>query len=406
MWGLCDEWCFCSKNLRNKVLFILNCSYNGVAKGKKELLELIPDYVDLISEKGFIDRYKLSTRMATVNDESYRAMPKAQSAQQVIAEVYQEFKEFYQSIKAKKTSGDKKHVRPPKYKDKQKGRHVVTFTNQDAKIKNGELFYAKGKKFLGLKTKLSNFQQVKIIPRTDGTFILLIIYNKENSKKSNGQYSFGIDLGMKNLMTVTSDKADFRPRIVNGRPLVSLNEFWNLRVDDMKSLLPKRVYTSKVIENLTRKRNNQIDDFLHKASRKVIDLAVANDVSRIVIGYNKGWKFGKKHLRKKTRRVFVQIPFLRLIKMLVYKAEDVGIEVVTTRESHTSKCSALDLEPICHHERYMGKRSHRGRYSTATGIKLNADVNGSLNILRLINGDEFITRLDKGCVLQPKRLAV
>lgn len=403
MWGLCDEWCFLSKNLRNRVLFILNCAYNGVAKGKKERLEHIPEYVDLISEKGFIDRYKLSTRMTKVNDEAYRAMPKAQSAQQVIAEVYQEFKGFYQSLKAK---GDKASVRPPKYKDKQKGRYTLTFTNQTISLKNGEFFYSRGKRFLRLKTKLSSFQQVKIVPRTDGTFILLIIYNKEDSKKSTGKHSFGIDLGMKNLMTVTSDKADFRPIIVNGRPLVSLNEFWNLRMDDMRSLLPKGVYTSKAIQNITRKRNNQVDDFLHKASKKVIDLAVANDVSRVVVGYNKGWKFGKKRLRKKTRKAFVQIPFLRLIQMLVYKAEDVGIEVVTTRESHTSKCSALDLEPICHHERYMGKRSHRGRYSTATGVKLNADVNGSLNILRLITGDEFITRLDKGCVLQPKRLAV
>ncbi|WP_236031385.1 hypothetical protein [Ktedonospora formicarum] len=47
-----------------------------------------------------------------------------------------------------------------------------------------------------------------------------------------------------------------------------------------------------------------------------------------------------------------------------------------------SKCSFLDLEPIGHHERYVGKRIKRGLSCASTGRRFNADVNGSLNIIR------------------------
>jgi putative transposase len=69
--------------------------------------------------------------------------------------------------------------------------------------------------------------------------------------------------------------------------------------------------------------------------------------------------------------------------MLTYKAELVGIQVILVNESHTSKCSFLDDEPICHHERYLGKRIKRGLFRAADGRTVyNADVNGAYNIIR------------------------
>ena len=68
--------------------------------------------------------------------------------------------------------------------------------------------------------------------------------------------------------------------------------------------------------------------------------------------------------------------------MLCYKAELVGIRVLLQEESHTSKCSFLDFEPICHHEHYVGKRVKRGLFRASNGRRINADVNGSYNIMR------------------------
>lgn len=68
--------------------------------------------------------------------------------------------------------------------------------------------------------------------------------------------------------------------------------------------------------------------------------------------------------------------------MLTYKAQLVGINVITVEESYTSKCSFLDEEPIQKHVNYCGKRVKRGLFRTNIGKLINADVNGSYNILR------------------------
>jgi transposase len=64
----------------------------------------------------------------------------------------------------------------------------------------------------------------------------------------------------------------------------------------------------------------------------------------------------------------------------------------------------LDLEPIEKHEKYVGNRIKRGLFRGSNYL-LNADVNGSLNILRKVIGDDFIRNLaDRGCWFQPIRI--
>ena len=71
---------------------------------------------------------------------------------------------------------------------------------------------------------------------------------------------------------------------------------------------------------------------------------------------NKEWKQEIK-LGKKNNQKFVEIPFDILIDMITYKDKDKGIDVITTEESHTSKCSFFDNEEMCHHDQYQGKRN-------------------------------------------------
>lgn len=61
-----------------------------------------------------------------------------------------------------------------------------------------------------------------------------------------------------------------------------------------------------------------------------------------------------------------------------------GIEFILTEESYTSKCSFIDNEIIGKHEEYLGKRIHRGLFKSNTGITINADINGSCNIIRKV----------------------
>jgi len=113
----------------------------------------------------------------------------------------------------------------------------------------------------------------------------------------------------------------------------------------------------------------------------------------------------------------VAIPFNKLIGQIQYKASLVGILVTTIEESYTSKCSALDLENIGKHEAhekplrlsaslraYAGKRVKRGLFSTSLGLLINADVNGALNILRKVIGDNFLKPfIEKVARLIPSR---
>jgi putative transposase len=108
---------------------------------------------------------------------------------------------------------------------------------------------------------------------------------------------------------------------------------------------------------------------------------LAEGIGTLVIGKNDGWKQAIS-IGKRNNQNFVQVPHARFIQMLTYKAELVGIQVILTNESHTSKCSFLDGEPIGHQEHYAGKRIKRGLFRAADGRLINADVNGAYNIIR------------------------
>ena len=108
----------------------------------------------------------------------------------------------------------------------------------------------------------------------------------------------------------------------------------------------------------------------------------ANSLNTLFVGKNVGWKEGV-NLGKINNQNFVSIPYNMLIQMLEYKCKLAGINFVIVNEAYTSKCSFLDREKIGKHDSYAGKRIKRGLFKSSSGIMINADVNGSLNIMRL-----------------------
>jgi putative transposase len=131
--------------------------------------------------------------------------------------------------------------------------------------------------------------------------------------------------------------------------------------------------------------------YLHTASRRIIDLLVEEGIGVLVLGKNPFWKTGVE-LGKKHNQEFVQIPHARLLELLTYKAEACGIRVIFTEESYTSKASFLDLDPLPVYDpgqgaeqeeqpRFSGRRD--GRWYRVKGRPpMHADVNGSYNIGR------------------------
>jgi len=236
-------------------------------------------------------------------------------------------------------------------------------------------------------TKVDNIVEVRLVPRRT-CYVVEIVYEKQEEKQSTSEYLAGIDLGLTNLVALTSNRPGFAPVLINGRPMKSVNQFYNKTKAKLQAQLGEKRKSSKRIQALTAYRNNYVDNYLHNTSSTIVNLLKASDIGTLVIGKNDNWKQSI-NIGKKNNQSFTQIPHARLIDQLTYKCQLAGIKVVVTEESYTSKCSALDLEPIQKHFTYVGKRVKRGLFKSAKGILLNSDVNGSANIVRKVFPNAF-----------------
>jgi putative transposase len=142
------------------------------------------------------------------------------------------------------------------------------------------------------------------------------------------------------------------------------------------------------MERLTIKRTRRINHYLHAASKTIIALLVSEGIGTLVVGKNAGWK-QEAELGRVNNQHFVGLPHARFIAMLAYKAKLAGIRCVLQEESYTSQASFLDGDALPTYDPqqedkhvFSGKRVKRGLYQAKDGRTLNADVNGSANILR------------------------
>ncbi len=357
---------------------------------------------------------------------AYKALP-AKVSQQVLKQLADVWKAYFEACKAYRENPTKFLGHPclPKYKDKVKGRNVLTYTMQA--ISGGQTGGKKtlqrgiikpSKLLIEVKTQQDPKQidQVRIVPR-HGYYVVEVIYSKEPIQAHvDPSFCVAIDLGVTNLAAITSNREGFLPRLVNGRALKAINQWYNKRMKELKRCLPKdeRERVTKQMEQITNKRNRQVNHYLHAASKAMIDFLVKEGVGTIIVGKNPLWKQEVNNGRRNNQN-FVSIPHARLIDMLTYKAELVGIQVEVQEESYTSKASFLDLDPIPTYKpnddatyTFSGKRiGRRNRlYRTKEGKVICADVNGSYNILRKRKPDAFKAEGIAAYVVQPLRLAI
>lgn len=342
----------------------------------------------------YLNYYSLEKKLRTEDDVDYRALP-SPVAQQVLMMVDRNFKSFFNLLNKKNRGEYSEKVRIPKYLDKD-GMFIAVFPTtafSQKWIKQGIIKLPKQFSFT-TRTNKQNIQQLRFVPK-NGYIMLEIVYNKKEKDlmSDNGNY-LGIDLGLNNLAScVSSNGSCF---IINGRPLKSINQYYNKRLAYLKSKLKGNKQVSRQIRSLTNKRNNKIKDYLHKASRVLVNHVVSNGINTIVIGHNRCWK-QEINIGKRNNQNFVSIPFNMFISMISYKATLEGINVKIVEESYTSKCSFLDNEKICKHEEYAGRRIKRGLFKTSSGNIINADINAAFNIIRKSAKEAFdVSTLPEG----------
>lgn len=377
-----DALGFKSKNLYNKANYIIRQEF--------------------IINKVYLNYNKIQKLLQ--NEEEYKELPRKVS-QQILIMLDKNWKSFFKAMKEYNKNSDKFKGRPrlPKYKDKIKGRNILIYTIQaisKTQLKKGVVKLSGSN--IKIKTKQKNIKQVRIIPGNK-EYILEVIYEQQENKLNlDINNIIGIDIGLNNLATVTSNKKGFSSYIVNGRPLKAINQYYNKQKSKLMSYVRDKGTSNKIIK-LTNKRNKKIEYYLHNSSRYIINNCIKNDIGTIVIGQNKEWKQNI-NIGKQNNQKFVSIPHSKFIEQLKYKSELVGIKVLTTEESYTSKCSFLDNEPISKQEKYLGTRVKRGLFITAQNKKINADMNGACNIIKKVIPSAFNGYGIEGVVVHPLRI--
>ena len=388
-YNMLDDFCFKAKNLYNHANYIIRnefCKTNKWIRNNEldKLLRFDTEYPD------------------------YREMPTAQSAQQLLRNLDSSWSSFFKSIKDWGKHKEKYNSRPklPKYKDKN-GRYILTLTNQNVKLKDDVLKFPK--KFNGFEIKprfitldnFKSFQQIRFIPHKE--FITVeCIYNIEvpdEPFQDNGRY-LSIDIGLDNLATITTN-IGLKPIIINGKGLKSINKYYNKQISYYSEIAKRmnNLYSTHRMNRITFKRNNKINDYLHKTSKYIIDYAFNNNINTIVVGKNKDWKRNSK-MNKVVNQSFVGIPHQKLLDIIKYKAENAGINYIETEESYTSGTSFLDNELPTEDFYNKSRRKFRGLFVSNDGIQINADVNAAFQILKKVFPNAY-SKWDRGCALHP-----
>jgi len=373
-----DRAAFASKNLFNATLYIVRQIFIGEGK------YLNYNTMDKIMQK----------------HEAYRGLP-TKVAQEVVKQVHEAWVSFFEACKEYRAHPEKFMGRPklPGYKDKTSGRNLLQYNMQAVSSSKKTLYRGVIKPSqLGVTVKTrqspSSINEVRVVPKK-GYYVVEVVYTKEEKQEQlNYKYIAGIDLGVNNLVALTSNKPAFQAVVVNGRPVKSINQFYNKRRAELQKALGHTGTTARM-KRMATKRNRRIEHYMHTVSKRIIDILVKEGVGVLVIGKNDGWKNGIE-IGKQNNQQFCFIPHARLIAMLRYKAELVGIKVRVTEESYTSAASFLDLDemPVYDPKRtdkskFSGKRIKRGLYRAKDGRLINADVQGSYNIIRKVAPNAF-----------------
>jgi len=366
-----DDLTFKAKNLYNHGLYLYRQSY---FERKKSPDKPVLSWVD-------IDK-----SLRRQGHEDVRALP-SKVANAVLKNLGEAITSYWKLVRLKREGGLGQKPKLPNYLHKTEGRYPVSFNYQTFGSKRGsnqELILCPRGINLPIPTKVEHPKQVRIVPKHNN-FVIEVIYNVEEQEvKSTSRYA-GIDLGVDNFATVTFSTRN-SPLIIKGLELKSINQGYNRLISKAQSLLPGIQKTNRSIHRLWSRRSWVLQTRIHQITAFLATLFDEMQIEKVFIGKNTNWKQGVP-FGKAVKQRFAYLPYETFIEQLRYKCQLRGISVIVQEESYTSKASFLDNDDIpvygeAGNPKFSGHRIMRGLYRTSTGRLINADVNGSYNILR------------------------
>ena len=228
------------------------------------------------------------------------------------------------------------------------GRNLLVYTAQaiSRDLKNAGWVVPSGVP-IRVATKLQHGEiaQVRFVPKATH-FVVEVVYEREpgaTARRSHAHRQYRC--GGEQFSAITSNKPGFVPLLVNGRPLKSLNQSYNKRRAKRQARFARRpvylAYSGR--------------DGRCPSPRHHFLSAYRQPRHHQSAGARRHWDAGDwqecrmeatVNMGKRNNQAFVFLPHARFIEMLIYKAELVGIQVVLTEESYTSKASFLDGDPL------------------------------------------------------------
>ena len=356
-------------------------------------------------------------------NDNYRLL-QAGVAQQTMKVVDRSFKSFFNLLNKCKVGDYRYHdVKIPHYHKKGGLFNLVLSTNAIA-IKNGFLYIPMSRNFRALhkdikdikipfpeRLKGKTIKEVRILPISSGkAFKIQYVYEVSTENQNlNKDNALSIDLGVDNLATCVSTIGT--PFIMDGRKLKSINHRWNKEIARLRSISMKQgLKTTDHIQKITAKRNNRVNDCIKKTARYIVDYCIKNNIGTLIVGYNADFKRSS-NIGKINNQNFVQIPLGNLRQQLKFLCWKYDIEYIEQEESYTSKSSFLDKDVLPEYKvgqsftyKFSGTRIYRGLYKTKNSTTINADVNGSANIMRKCKQNLDYEKLCNGLLASPQRI--
>jgi IS605 OrfB family transposase len=343
----------------------------------------------------------------------------ASAMQQTCLSVGEAFKSFKQLLAKSKKGELNQKPRVPNYR-KPGGLFTVTYPKKWLKLVDNLIRFPLGNQvkawfgitefFLPMPSNLewSDIKEIRILPRNRQFYAEFVYQTEKSIIEIDKSKVIGIDHGIDNWLTCVSNVGT--SFIIDGLHLKSLNQWYNKTVANIKEGKPQGFWSNRLAA-ITEKRNRQMRNAVNKAARIVINHCIDNKIGTIVFGWNQRQK-DSADLGKKNNQKFVQIPTAKLKGRIAQLCEQSGIVFVETEESYTSKTSFLDNDVLPTFGakpegwKSSGIRITRGQFRTSTGIKINADCNGAVNIIKKVAAIfKFdLSGVGRGALSAPKKV--
>ncbi|MEH2195175.1 MAG: transposase [Nostoc sp.] len=363
----------------------------------------------------------------------------AQQTLMSVSEAFKSFKELRNNFNKSELSFKPK---PPNYLEGKK-LFKIAFPNTGAGkpfLKHNQIRFPLGltvKRWFGISEfflsmpinlDFSKVKEFTILPKNGAFYLELSYLVKQENHELDINEALSIDLGTSQNLAACTDTLG-NSFLVDSRKLKADNQLWNKRVSTKKEG-KSTDYWDSWLDRVTRKRNHQMRDGINKAAKLIIDHCLKNKIGNLVLGWNEGFKLNS-NMGNLNNQKFVQMPLGKLKDRLKQLSNQYGITFHLTEEAYTSKSSFLDGDSLPEYGeaarswgsppgvtaeprsgkkpvgwKASGRRILRGLYLTGEKFLINADLNGSANILKKVAGklELDLSKLSRRCLTTVTRI--